>query len=52
MKSFLPTLLSNLFFLVILLASAGSQNYWPAWALRGHWSGDERPDTIDPAQGP
>lgn len=31
MESFLAALLSNLLFLVILLASAGSVNYWPAW---------------------
>ncbi|RPJ81515.1 MAG: isoprenylcysteine carboxylmethyltransferase family protein [Acidobacteria bacterium] len=31
MKSFLPVILSNLVFLVILLVSAGRLNYWPAW---------------------
>jgi len=31
MKSFLPALLSNLVFLGILLVSAGSLGYWPAW---------------------
>ena len=31
MKTFLPALLSNLVFLAILLACAGSLRYWPAW---------------------
>lgn len=31
MKSFLPAILSNLFFLAVLLLSAGSLYYWPAW---------------------
>ena len=31
MKSFLPAIVSNLVFLAILLLSAGTVNYWPAW---------------------
>lgn len=32
MKAYLPALVSNLFFLAVLLVSAGRLSYWPAWA--------------------
>jgi hypothetical protein len=35
MRSLLPALVSNLVFLAILLVSAGSPSYWPAWVYLG-----------------